>query len=78
MSTQGIRLGSRARLGNARLPPQIDIGFGDAITPGPLVVTYPTLEFLRATECLSARRWSRRSSGHGPIGGCQQPNEGLL
>jgi hypothetical protein len=40
---QGIRLRIEARLGNARLPLQIDIGFGDAITPGPLVVTYPTL-----------------------------------
>lgn len=40
---QGIRLRIEARLGNARLPLQIDIGFGDAITPGPLAVTYPTL-----------------------------------
>lgn len=28
---------------SARLPLQIDIGFGDAITPGPQAVTYPTL-----------------------------------
>jgi predicted nucleotidyltransferase component of viral defense system len=40
---QGIRLRIEARLGNARLPLQIDIGFGDAITPGPQAVTYPTL-----------------------------------
>jgi len=40
---QGIRLRIDARLGNARLPLQIDIGFGDAITPGPQAVTYPTL-----------------------------------
>lgn len=40
---QGIRLRIDARLGNARLLLQIDIGFGDAITPGPLVVTYPAL-----------------------------------
>ena len=33
---QGIRLRIEARLGNARLPLQIDIRFGDAITPGPL------------------------------------------
>ena len=32
---QGIRLRIDARLGNARLPLQIDIGFGDAVTPGP-------------------------------------------
>jgi predicted nucleotidyltransferase component of viral defense system len=40
---QGIRLRIDARLGNARIPLQIDIGFGDAITPGPVDVTYPTL-----------------------------------
>lgn len=40
---QGIRLRIDARLGNARIPLQIDIGFGDAITPGPQTVTYPAL-----------------------------------
>lgn len=40
---QEIRLRIEARLGNARIPLQIDIGFGDAITPGPQAVTYPTL-----------------------------------
>ena len=40
---QGIRLRIDARLGNARIPLQIDIGFGDVITPGPQEVTYPTL-----------------------------------
>lgn len=39
----GIRLRIKARLGNIRLPLQIDVGFGDAITPGPQTVTYPTL-----------------------------------
>jgi len=40
---QGIRLRLDARLGTARIPLQIDIGFGDVITPGPRAVTYPTL-----------------------------------
>lgn len=40
---QGIRLRIDARLGNARIPLQIDIGFGDAVTPGSQEVTYPTL-----------------------------------
>lgn len=40
---QGIRLRIDARLGNARIPLQVDVGFGDAITPGPQSVTYPTL-----------------------------------
>jgi predicted nucleotidyltransferase component of viral defense system len=40
---QGIRLRIGARLGTIRIPLQIDIGFGDAVTPGPQAVTYPTL-----------------------------------
>ena len=40
---QGIRVRIQARLGTARIPLQIDIGFGDAITPKSQVVTYPTL-----------------------------------
>ena len=31
----GIRVKITARLGNIRIPIQIDVGFGDAITPGP-------------------------------------------
>ena len=40
---QGIRLRVAARLANARLPLQVDVGFGDAITPGPIDIEYPTL-----------------------------------
>ena len=40
---QGIRLRIDARLGNARIPLQVDIGFGDVITPGTTDVVYPTL-----------------------------------
>src|SRR5690606_16780077 len=32
-----------AVLGGARIPLQVDIGFGDAITPGPRLETLPTL-----------------------------------
>ena len=32
-----------ARLANARIPLQIDVGFGDVITPAPVDVEYPTL-----------------------------------
>ena len=39
----GIRLRIECRLENARLTLQIDIGFGDAITPEPLSTNYPTL-----------------------------------
>lgn len=39
----GLRLTIPAFIGSARLPVQVDIGFGDAITPAPEAVTYPTL-----------------------------------
>lgn len=39
----GIRVKTMAKLGNIRIPLQIDVGFGDAITPGPEVSNFPTL-----------------------------------
>jgi predicted nucleotidyltransferase component of viral defense system len=39
----GQRVRLKAKLGNARVDLQIDVGFGDAITPGPVTVSYPTL-----------------------------------
>src|SRR5450432_2551415 len=45
---EGIRLQFIAYLGNIRIPVQIDIGFGDVITPAPVQVEYPTLLSLPA------------------------------
>jgi hypothetical protein len=43
---QGVRLSLTCRLLNIRIPVNIDIGTGDAITPAPAEVTYPAmLEF---------------------------------
>jgi hypothetical protein len=39
----GVRIDLRATLDGARLALQIDIGFGDAVTPDAQPVTYPTL-----------------------------------
>lgn len=39
----GIRVILVAMLGTARIPLQIDIGVGDAVTPDPRVATFPTL-----------------------------------
>lgn len=39
----GVRIDLRATLDGARIALQVDIGFGDAVTPGAQVVTYPTL-----------------------------------
>lgn len=39
----GVRIRLEARLANARIPVQIDIGFGDAVTPAEAEIQYPTL-----------------------------------
>jgi predicted nucleotidyltransferase component of viral defense system len=39
----GVRVELMTKLGNARIPVQIDIGFGDAVTPEPAEVEFPTL-----------------------------------
>lgn len=40
---QGVRVSFAARLENAVIPIQIDIGYGDAVTPAPEDITYPTV-----------------------------------
>lgn len=39
----GVRLKMLAKLGNARIDLQVDIGFSDVITPGPVTLEYPSL-----------------------------------
>lgn len=39
----GVRIDLSATLDGARLSLQIDIGFGDAVTPAPQSIAYPTL-----------------------------------
>ena len=39
----GVRVTLLARLGNARIPIQVDIGFGDVVTPGAVQGDFPTL-----------------------------------
>ena len=40
---QGVRIRFKGHLGNARTVMQVDIGFGDAIVPGPIWIDYPEL-----------------------------------
>jgi predicted nucleotidyltransferase component of viral defense system len=40
---EGVRVKFRAVLAKARVPMQIDIGFGDVVVPGPTKIEYPTL-----------------------------------
>lgn len=39
----GVRVEMKAKLGNARIRIQCDVGFGDAITPAPTMKNYPVL-----------------------------------
>lgn len=39
----GLRVRLLGRLGNARCTVQLDVGYGDAVTPGPEEADYPTL-----------------------------------
>ena len=43
MSYGGVRAKFRAKLGNVRIPVQVDVGFGDAIVPGPETREFPAL-----------------------------------
>jgi len=40
---EGVRVRLEARLAGARIPVQVDVGFGDAVVPAPRLETYPTL-----------------------------------
>jgi len=40
---KGVRIKFLGKLGNARIPMQIDIGFGDVVSPSPLWIEYPVL-----------------------------------
>lgn len=78
----GTRITLVARIGSARCTLQIDVGFGDAVTPGPQTVAYPTLlvDFpaptLRVYPVYTGDR--REVPGHGDAGAANQPHEGLL
>ena len=75
---EGVRVRVRGSLGPARVSLQVDVGFGDIIVPGPILVSYPALlDFPPAqlagytrestiAEKLQAMDWlrpSRRRSG---------------
>lgn len=56
---EGVRLNIQARLEQARLSLQIDVGFGDAVTPAPEEMEYPTL--LADSSSPHLRAYSRYS-----------------
>lgn len=78
----GIRVGLLVKLGSIKIQVQIDVGFGDAITPGPEESEFPSLlsDFpapkIRSYPGLHGCR--REARGHGHARRQQQPHEGLL
>lgn len=58
---EGVRITLTAALGTARLPLQVDVGFGDAVTPEPVEVEFPTLLPMTAPKLRAYRRRDRRS-----------------
>lgn len=61
---EGVRVTFLAYLDRARIPIQIDIGFGDTVTPAPVESDYPTLLLAPIPGCSSIRKKpsSRRNS----------------
>jgi hypothetical protein len=53
---EGVRIHLLAMMGRARIPMQIDIGFGDAVVPPPMEMTYPTLLDLPAPRLRAYQR----------------------
>ena len=47
---EGVRVRLEARLGNVRIPLQIDVGLGDAIVPTSEELQYPTLLNISCTK----------------------------
>ena len=63
---EGVRVRFHATLARARIPMQIDIGFGDVITPGAIEVEYPRFWNSQSLFCvpIPRRRLSPRNWKH--------------
>lgn len=53
---EGVRINLLALLGKARIPLQVDVGFGDAVIPTPLAIEYPTLLKMAAPQLRAYQR----------------------
>lgn len=53
---QGVRATFHGSLGTARCPMQIDMGFSDVVTPGPVAIDYPTILDLPAPHLRAYNR----------------------
>jgi hypothetical protein len=76
---EGVRVKFLARLDNARVPIQVDVGFGDAVTPG--LLEYPTLLLMSAPRIQAYPMETvvaEKTEALVHLGYAQQPHEGLL
>lgn len=48
----GVRATFGGRMGNTRLPMQIDVGFGDRVTPEPVEIEYPSVLGMTRTKLM--------------------------
>jgi predicted nucleotidyltransferase component of viral defense system len=53
---EGVRVTFRAHLATARLDLQVDVGFGDAVSPEPIEIEFPTLLPMTAPKLRAYRR----------------------
>jgi predicted nucleotidyltransferase component of viral defense system len=53
---EGVRVTFKARLGTARLDLQVDVGFGDAVSPEPIEIDFPTMLPMAAPKLRAYRR----------------------
>ena len=53
---EGVRVRFIGHLGQARAPMQIDVGFGDTITPAPVAINYPVLLDMPAPKLMGYPR----------------------
>jgi predicted nucleotidyltransferase component of viral defense system len=53
---EGVRITFKARLGTARLDLQVDVGFGDAVSPEPIEIEFPTMLPMAAPKLRAYRR----------------------
>lgn len=78
----GVRVTLMGLLASARCPVQVDIGFGDAVVPGPEEALYPII--LGDMSGTASARLPMLFRGRGKAGGAdlprhaEQPNEGFL
>lgn len=78
---QGVRIVMNSTLAGAKIPLQIDIGFGDVVIPNPETVTYPNPPRFSASHPESLfpiLRCGGKVPGHGEIGPGKQQNERLF